>query len=151
AELSTMVSPFCMPESCGVSFLESESEEPSGLVPSTSAASPDFAEEDWSWMFSRELGEWSLSAFSTCALSSAFSSSPIMAARLLKLNIGSRLPGGGVPEPENWADGPDSTNDEDAEDALDICRRCDRRNGSAARGTGIEEAKDSWLVPERDN
>jgi hypothetical protein len=65
--------------------------------------------------------------------------------------MGSRLPGGGVPVPVNVAAGPGSTNEDDADDAFDICRRWERLKGSAAVGIGIELATDSWLVvPESD-
>jgi len=86
-------------------YLESESEDPQGLP-----GSPSFVGEDWSLTWSVDVGEGSPLASSTCALFSAFSSSPIMAARLRKLNIGSRLPGGGVLDPENVAAGAESTN-----------------------------------------
>jgi hypothetical protein len=67
------------------------------------------------------------------------------------LNIGSKLPGGGVLDPAKLTADPGSTNEEEADEALDIWRRCDRLNGSAAApGMGIDETKDSWLVPDSD-
>lgn len=72
---------------------------------------------------------------SICETPSPFSSLPIMAAKLRKLNIGSMPapPPGGVFVPPKAAGDPDSTKEDVEDDTFDIWRKWDLLTGSGAR------------------
>lgn len=88
---------------------------------------------------------WAVS--STCSACSAmpldFSSSPITAARLRKLNIGSRAELD-EPAPVSGFSAVPVSNEDDVDEAVDMWRKCDGRDGSV--GEGCVNESDSFRL-----